>query len=132
MSGISLSVYLPLSSSFHRRYYFVVVFSIKCLVVCLPAVCALQNFVGSTASRSTGIVRASTSTAGAHTVRYADAIRNAAVLYTDTSEFARFLSSSVSAQISLLYGIMLFATSIKSLHRLYHGGHLRGITYIHT
>ena len=42
-------------------------------------------------------------------------LRNAAVLCIDTStsEFAPFLSSSVSAQISLSYSIMLFATSIR-------------------
>ena len=33
-----------------------------------------------------------TSTPRADTVRYADEIRNAAVLYTDTSEFARFFN----------------------------------------
>ena len=43
------------------------------------------------------------------------AMHNAAVLYIDTSEFARFLPSSVSAQISFTYGLMLFAISIRSL-----------------
>ena len=55
----------------------------------------------SAASRPTAIVTAITSTAVSDTVRYADAIRNAAVVCTDTSEFARCLNSSVSAQISL-------------------------------
>ena len=43
-----------------------------------------------------------TSTAGAETVGYADAIRNAAVFCTNTSEFTRFLNSTLSAQVDKL------------------------------
>ena len=75
-----------------------------------PAYFALWISIRSAANRPTGIVPAITSTAKVHTVRFADAIRNAAVLCTDTSEFVHFLTSSVSAQITLA----LFPTSIRS------------------
>ena len=59
-----------------------------------------------------GIAHDIISTAEANTVRYADAIRNAAVPCTDT--ICLLLPSKVSGLISLPYSIMLFANSIKS------------------
>ena len=59
----------------------------------LPA--ALEISVRSAASISTEILIAITSTAEAETVRYAEAIRSASILCTDTSELARFLTTSV-------------------------------------
>ena len=69
--------------------------------LCMYVFPEMSGYVPSSRFRSTGIVPAITSTAGADAVRHAEAIRHAAVLYTYTSSFARFLTSSISTQILL-------------------------------